>query len=49
MPTRKYKDYSLGARLRTQVGTTVASFASPEQLYTPEELRLLLVEVFKFK
>lgn len=35
MSEPKYKDYSLGARLRMQIGRIVDPFASPEQIYTP--------------
>lgn len=49
MPEHKYKDYSLAARIRVQITKIVGPFASPDQVYTPEELRLILVEVFRFK
>lgn len=46
---RKYKDYSLGARIRIQIGNIISPYAGKDQIYGSEELRNLLVEVFKFK
>mgnify|MGYP001007773053 CR=1 FL=1 len=33
MSGRKFKDYSLGARLRIQVGNAVAPFGTDDQLF----------------
>ena len=43
MSDRKFKDYSLGARIRLQIGNTISPFATQEQIFSSPELHNLLV------
>lgn len=45
----KYKDYSLAVRLRVITGNLIAPYASQDQLYYSDQLRNMLISVFKFK
>jgi hypothetical protein len=45
----KYSDYSLGVRLRITTGNLIAPFAHHDQMYYSDQLRSMLVSVFKFK